>query len=865
MNPYVNIRYLICSVIAAVQSFVCLSQESISGKVTDDMNGQPVAGVFVSFIKGNAMVGYCYSESDGGFKFEFTKDQRPDAVGASLLGYSAFRQDITKSYIEIRLREKKLTLDAAVVSGSVMGEKGDTVTYTVGAFREKEDIVIADVLKRLPGISVTESGGIIHNGTHINKFYIEGMDLLGGRYGIATNNLSADDISHIEVYQNHQPIKALNGVVMTDRSAVNIILKENARNSWMFNGDLAFGIASELDWNFDGRALVTRFSKRSQDLYLLKGNDVGTDIFTEIREQEYFGRTGAFLISEGNTESDFQSALNPRRNTLELPKHYWYDNLSGLGSFNHLRAARNNLQIRTSVQLAAERYSEESGYVETVDTGTSEVIRINETSSQLDKRYYFNITTSLEKNVDKKYWTDDIKISGQFRDNIGVSIGGSEEYSQAYTLPSLKVENRFRTVVRKANNRTVDITSETSVVQNFHSACYVTGFVDAHQSLSTFRFKSINRVNYGFKVGNLLLNAIASLDLNHISRTSDLDWNFDGSSLLAEKFNPTEIKPGIVLSTTLGKDNSQFKINVPVHLQMMFADVNKVYPSVAPSLIYRWKISQDWTLNATAQYQTGGSSIESLGHAVVMSDYRRLSLPLGVQRSSVLLTSAGFRYANNPAMLYISLNGDYSRRNTDKTSSNTYFKEYTLTQFVDVPMIYSRYGVRGNISKHFGLKSFVLELDADWHSFNSREFLQGSYLDYKGDQTELALLMRSSPLRWINADASLCYTVNRIYGGETNSQQRVSSEASVSIKPIKPLVVNGNVFYLWYSSSDVQNDPIVSASVSWTFRRFSIFAECRNLLDVDELRKEYIHPYRIIKHTSSLRGREYLFGVRMSL
>jgi hypothetical protein len=188
-----------------------------------------------------------------------------------------------------------------------------------------------------------------------------------------------------------------------------------------------------------------------------------------------------------------------------------------------------------------------------------------------------------------------------------------------------------------------------------------------------------------------------------------------------------------------------------------------------------------------------------------------------------------------------------------------------LTQFVDVPMIYSRYGVRGNISKHFGLKSFVLVLDADWHSFNSREFLQGSYLDYKGDQTELALLMRSSPLRWINADASLRYTVDRIYGGKTNSQQRVSSEASVSIKPIKPLVVNGNVFYLWYSSSDVQNDPIVSASVSWTFRRFSIFAECRNLLDVDELRKEYIHPYRIIKHTSSLRGREYLFGVRMSL
>lgn len=858
-----NIRCLVCTVIAVLRSLVCLSQESISGKVTDDADGQPVAGVFISFLKERVMVGYCYSENDGTFRFEFLQDQRPDAVGASLLGYSSFRQEITKSFIEIRLKEKKLALDAAVVSGSVMEVKGDTVSYTVGAFREKEDIVIADVLKRLPGISVTESGGIIHNGTHINKFYIEGMDLLGGRYGIATNNLSADDISHIEVYQNHQPVKALKGVVMTDRSAVNIILKETARNSWMFSGDLALGYSSEL--LFDTKALVTRFSKKRQDLYLLKGNNVGADIFNEIREQEYFGRTGAFLVSEGNTDSDFQSALNPRRNTLELPKHHWYDNLSGLGSFNHLRAAKNDLQIRTSVQLAAERYSEESGYMETVSTGDSEVISINEESSQLDKRYYFNLTTSFEKNVDKKYWTDDIRISGQFRDNVGVSLGGSEEYSQAYTLPSLKVENRYRAVIRRADNRTIDIASETSVVQNSHSAGYVTDFADARQTLSTFRFKSINRVNYGFRVGGLLLNAMASLDLNHISRTSELDWDFDGSSLLAEKYNPTEVKPGVVLSTTIGKGNSQFKVNVPVHLQMIFADVNKVYPSVAPSFIYRWKISQDWSLNATAQYQTGGSSIESLGNAVVMSDYRRLSLPLGVQRSSVLMTSAGFRYANNPAMLYVSLNGDYSRRSTDKTSSNTYYEEYTLTRFVEVPMIYSRYGVRGNVSKHFGLRALVVELDADWHSYDSREFLQGSYLDYKGDQTDLALLMRSSPARWINADVSLSYTIDRVYGETTDSQHRISSEASVSLKPLKPLVLNGNVFYLWYSSSDMQNDPIISVSASWSFRRFSIFAECRNLLDVNELRKEYIHPYRIIKHTSSLRGREYLSGIRMSL
>ena len=50
---------------------------------------------------------------------------------------------------------------------------------------------------------------IMYNGKYIRKFYVEGMDLMGGGYGVITNNLDADKIARVEVYRNHQPIKAL--------------------------------------------------------------------------------------------------------------------------------------------------------------------------------------------------------------------------------------------------------------------------------------------------------------------------------------------------------------------------------------------------------------------------------------------------------------------------------------------------------------------------------------------------------------------------------------------------------------------------------------------------------------------------------
>ncbi|HUZ60525.1 MAG TPA: hypothetical protein VMU83_17270 [Hanamia sp.] len=93
----------------------------------------------------------------------------------------------------------------------------------------KNDRVIGDVIKKLPGIEVSDNGLIKYNGKPINNFYIEGGNLLDDKYNIASNTIPADVVDKIQVIENNQNIKMLNGIVPTDRAAINITLKKKDR------------------------------------------------------------------------------------------------------------------------------------------------------------------------------------------------------------------------------------------------------------------------------------------------------------------------------------------------------------------------------------------------------------------------------------------------------------------------------------------------------------------------------------------------------------------------------------------------------------------------------------------------------------
>lgn len=869
-------KSILClAVYCFIAAFVipCAAQEKgrcvVEGTVLCAETDTPIAGAFVSFIKDNKIVASCLCDGDGAFSMSFINGA-PDAVSASMLGYAPAKTQARQGgRMTIRLKEKKLSIKASTVTSSVIEHKGDTTSYSAGAFRDQKDMTVADILKKIPGLTVTRSGTILHNGESITKFYVEGLDLMGGRYGSITNNLSADDIAKVEVYRNHQPIKALRGISHTGKSAVNIVLKESSKNTWLFNGDLTAG-APPLPL-FEAKALVTRFSGQSQDLYMLKGNNTGVDIMKEIREQAYFGKTGAFLVTPGEIDNDMRSELTPMRSTLELPQEFWYDNITGIGSFNHLHKTGPESQLRTSAQIAAEKFSNESYSRESISFDDAPELVIEENKTAGDMRYYFNAAADYEKNASKNFLSNNLSVSGQLVKGVNSTARGTATSAQQYNLPSLKVENYLKTTTALKNRKALDFTSKTTFTASAHSTSFRSEAADIGQTLNGLGFRTNNNLSYKFRAGNVGFTSYAGINLEHIRRESILEIPYELDWVKYEDFSATSVMPSASLNATYTKGGASLGASMHATLNMIFTPDygNRIFPDLSPEIHYRQKLGQSFNLGANARYSRRGSEAIKMSKAVIMKSYRSAQSSEGMATSDNVTADIYVKYSNTPAMLFMTLSGNFSYLHNDMTNSNIYNDIFVLSSLVASPVSNRSWGVKGSISKYFGIKAFFTELSGGYDRSASGEFLQEKYFTYSSEQAFASLKARTSALAWLSAEISADYTFDRMVGNSSSGRHSVISKMDLSVTPVKPLLISFKADYFrWASTSQqlaISNVPILKLYAAWKFKKFSIFAECRNLLGANEFKKESFNPHETVSHVFHLRGREYLAGIRMSL
>ena len=510
-------RVILISLIVLLLPICCHSRsyDGIAGKVLDAKTGEPVAGAFVSAYKDSKVVGYSISEADGAFQLNYRGAEAPDILMVTMMGYASCRIEVASATepLEIKLIPQKTELPAAKVSASAIEEKGDTTVFSAAAFSDGQERDIGELLEKLPGISVNESGGIRVDGESIVKFYVEGMDLMGARYGTVVRNLTPDKISRVEVYRRHQPVKALSGMVLTDRSAVNIILKESSRSTWLFSGSASAG--APMFPLFDARAMVTRFAPTDQSLFLLKGNNVGKDIVQELREQEYFGRTSgkAYLLKE-SIDPDFDSPLSPTLSALDLPKEYWYANTSGIASMNALHKFNNGMMSRTFLNAAAEKYTEESFSSETISFQDGGALTIDEGVSMQDRKLYFNAGAELENNGDKKYFSDKLEFSGQIRENL-LYVSREDPVSDNRNLPVFKIENLLNSTFLTSHHHAVEVMSDTQYFKpDGHRADFTVGTESFSQKYDLSRLDSRNSLRFNVKSRSQIFRIALNADFS---------------------------------------------------------------------------------------------------------------------------------------------------------------------------------------------------------------------------------------------------------------------------------------------------------------------------------------------------------------
>lgn len=373
---------LLFSLFLLVLTPVAFTQNVVNGNVQDVKSHVPVSSAIVVLrLAGQEEIkAYAMTDKNGSFSLPVDSAlQSPLQIEITHLSYEpyALSWQPKDTLLAVYLHEKKNELKEVVVKARPITCHKDTLTFHVQAFKSQKDRTVKDILSKLPGIEVAPTGTVSFNGVPINKFYIEGLDLLEGRYSIAVNNISSEDVSSVEVLENHQPVKMLG--VPTNQPAINLKLKKNRLSRPVGKVQATQGYEAKDNYLWNGDLFSLAAMPANQTIVSVKSNNLGLPLSLETRNNyqtdwnEFYAHN---QLLRGQSVVSFMD--DPER---------FFNNESVLATANNLSKLTSNRQLKWSMDYGMENMFQES----------------------LNTTQYFHpdslLTVSENKRVDKKQHT----------------------------------------------------------------------------------------------------------------------------------------------------------------------------------------------------------------------------------------------------------------------------------------------------------------------------------------------------------------------------------------------------------------------------------------------------------------------------
>jgi len=227
---------------------ISFGQIKIKGIVSDSLEIPLEAASIVAINKiSNALETYALTDEKGYYKLD-VKESTSYKIQVSSLGLITIndiietsKEDITKNY---SLRAD-IILDEVIVKLPIE-VRGDTLIYNADSFKSGSERKLEDIIDKLPGVEINDSGQIEVEGKVVNKLMVNGKDFFDGDTKVGTKNIPSSAVDKIQVLRNYSEVGQLSGVRSSqDNFAINIKLKEGKESFWFGNVTAGAGDAPE--------------------------------------------------------------------------------------------------------------------------------------------------------------------------------------------------------------------------------------------------------------------------------------------------------------------------------------------------------------------------------------------------------------------------------------------------------------------------------------------------------------------------------------------------------------------------------------------------------------------------------------------
>jgi hypothetical protein len=180
----------------------------LQGRVLDAVTKAPVPGVYLRFrgVADTTDVHAGATADDGAFTIPGLAPARY-RLTAERLGYATLTRAFTIDRANPNAGDLLMTPEAVPQPGITVKaspptaiQKADTTEFAADAVKTAKDANAEDLVAKLPGVTVDNSGTVKSNGEQVKQVLVDGKPYFGGDPTIALRNLPAEVVDKIQVY-----------------------------------------------------------------------------------------------------------------------------------------------------------------------------------------------------------------------------------------------------------------------------------------------------------------------------------------------------------------------------------------------------------------------------------------------------------------------------------------------------------------------------------------------------------------------------------------------------------------------------------------------------------------------------------------
>ncbi len=866
------LAYMLCLIV----SVSAVAQVNVSGTVVDKESNEPLTGASV-IVKGadGKIKKYATSKGNGGFAMSL-----PSVAGCRLeVSMMSFAKqsiplDSVKFPLTVYMEPGSTLLKEVTVKADRIREQGDTITYGVSAFAQAQDRSIGDVLKRMPGINVEQSGKIQYQGEYINKFYIEGSDLLGGKYGIATNGISHEDVGAVEVMENHQPMQVLSGISFSDKAAINLKLKNKAKATWSFHGDAGGGYSWQPDGAiWDGELFAMAVMPNFQNITTIKTNNIGEDLSAQA--------TDFFASRRGTDLSRYVGVSLPGVPNLSRKRTLF--NRSALVSTNALWKLGRG-EVKAQIDYSFNRVTAEAANVTTYfldGLGGRDMSRpygdggnrvIVEDRNGVDRSHSLSGKFIYELNQKTAFINNTLKTNIDW-DDVRLGVTGSLPNDQTASLPDYYVGNDFKLIKRFNGKHLVTFISKNEWESLPQTLSVSMNEAFMRQHVKDHAFYTNESAAYAFSVKGITISLEGGVKgyfrtLN--TELPDMPEEIPGETVNVLNTNYLTVYATPKFEYWVKRVN--FSLSAPVsfaHYTFDKAIANRSEVYFSPSLSMNWKPNNRFSMSVSGGTGRSPMDLNMIQPGYVMTNYR--SFRRGVDdfyNSSSQRVSGSLSYKHTRRGIFANARVMQSWSHRPYTLAQQLYGDYVVYSYTDAKSDGQMLMASGNIGKTLDFMRGSANITGLFSRNESHLISENTNVNSVGTSWSVGAKINGAPLRWLSFDYRFSWASSRMSMNGTNASWlgNMENELLLNIMPHKKWEwhISGEHYRNELTADQFKNVFLLDTKVIYKLnKRLELSASLSNIFNQRTYNYTTYNQLTSFESQRWLRGRELLISISL--